>query len=150
SFVTGVRQAQPGWNLQGRWFARPDECVVGSKFAKRNRIKVGDDVNVSASNDHAALKVTGIVITDGPESDSIIAPLELAQKFANKPGQYQKLYVSAFTKPDDAFARRDPKSMKPDELERWSCSPYASSIAYTIRQALPGSDVRIVRRVAEG
>jgi putative ABC transport system permease protein len=40
--------------------------------------------------------------------------------------------------------------MRPDELERWSCSPYVSSIAYSIRQALPGSDVRVIRRVAEG
>src|SRR5438309_5616549 len=40
--------------------------------------------------------------------------------------------------------------MKPDELERWSCSPYVSSIAYSIRQVLPGSDVRVIRRVADG
>ena len=40
--------------------------------------------------------------------------------------------------------------MKPDELERWSCSPYVSSIAYSIQQVLPGSDVRVIRRVAEG
>jgi putative ABC transport system permease protein len=40
--------------------------------------------------------------------------------------------------------------MTPDELERWSCSPYVSSIAYSIKQVLPGSDVRVIRRVAEG
>jgi putative ABC transport system permease protein len=40
--------------------------------------------------------------------------------------------------------------MNPDELERWSCSPYVSSIAYSIKQVLPGSDVRVIRRVAEG
>src|SRR5438477_12737714 len=40
--------------------------------------------------------------------------------------------------------------MKPDELEQWSCSPYVSSIAYSIRQVLPGSDVRVIRRVADG
>ena len=48
------------------------------------------------------------------------------------------------------FARRDPKSMNADEFERWSCSPYVSSIAYSIQQALPGTDVRVIRRVAEG
>src|SRR5438309_10606929 len=40
--------------------------------------------------------------------------------------------------------------MKPDELERWSCTPYVSSIAASIKQVLPGSDVRVIRRVAEG
>src|SRR5205807_9358217 len=43
----------------------------------------------------------------------------------------------------------DPKTMKADELERWSCSPYVSSIAYSIKQVLPGSDVRLIRRVAD-
>jgi putative ABC transport system permease protein len=40
--------------------------------------------------------------------------------------------------------------MKADEFERWSCSPYVSSIAYSIKQVLPGTDVRVIRRVAEG
>jgi putative ABC transport system permease protein len=60
------------------------------------------------------------------------------------------MYVSALTKPEDDFARRDPKSMKPEELERWACTPYVSSIAYSIKQVLPGSDVRVIRRVADG
>src|SRR5437764_757541 len=52
--------------------------------------------------------------------------------------------------PEDDFARRDPKMMTPAEFERWSCSPYVSSIAYSINQILPGAEVRVVRRVAEG
>jgi putative ABC transport system permease protein len=94
--------------------------------------------------------VTGILSTGGPEDDAIIVPLKVAQELADQPGQYRKLYVSALTKPEDDFARRDPKTMKPDELERWSCSPYVSSIAYSIKQVLPGSDVRVIRRVADG
>jgi putative ABC transport system permease protein len=77
-------------------------------------------------------------------------PLASVQKLADKPGQYRKLYVSALTKPEDDFARRDPKTMKADEFERWSCSPYVSSIAYSIKQVLPGTDVRVIRRIAEG
>src|SRR5208282_1230883 len=79
-----------------------------------------------------------------------VAPLSIVQQYLQKPGQYRQLYVSALTKPEDDFARRDPKTMKADELERWSCSPYVSSIAYSIKQALPGTDVRVIRRVAEG
>ena len=40
--------------------------------------------------------------------------------------------------------------MNAAELERWSCSPYASSIAYQIKQVLPDVDARVIRRVAEG
>jgi putative ABC transport system permease protein len=114
---------------------------------------VGDTVGISreiADNSFETLTVTGIVSSGGPEDDAIVAPLSIAQKVAEKPGQYRKLFVSALTKPEDDFARRDPKTMKPDELERWSCSPYVSSIAYSIKQVLPRSDVRVIRRVADG
>ncbi len=30
------------------------------------------------------------------------------------------------------------------------CTPYISSIAYQIKEVLPGADVRVIRRVAEG
>ena len=40
--------------------------------------------------------------------------------------------------------------MNAADLERWSCSPYASSIAYQIKQVLPGVDAHVIRRVAEG
>src|SRR2546430_6300083 len=67
-----------------------------------------------------------------------------------RPGQYRKLYVSALTKPEDAFAKRDPKSFTPNEYDRWFCTPYISSIAFQIQQELPGTDVRVIRKVAEG
>src|SRR5439155_14779109 len=97
-----------------------------------------------------SLKVTGILNTGGTEDDAIVTSLQQAQDISRQPDVYRKLYVSALTKPEDDFARRDPKTMKADELERWSCSPYVSSIAYSIKQVLPGSDVRVIRRVADG
>jgi putative ABC transport system permease protein len=94
--------------------------------------------------------ITGILSTGGAEDNAVLLPLRVVQGYTGKPGRYRKLYVSALSKPEDNFARRDPKSMTADEFERWSCSPYVSSIAYSIQQALPGSDVRVIRRVAEG
>jgi len=153
-FVTGIQKTNPWWKLEGNWFAESsEECVVGANFAKKNATKVGDSVNVGAA-DHpkqrTTLRSTGILFSGGPEDDAIVVPLKIAQELACKPGQYRKLYVSALTKPEDDFARRDPKTMKPAELERWSCSPYVSSIAYSIKQVLPDSDVRVIRRVADG
>jgi putative ABC transport system permease protein len=152
TFTTGIAKTNPWWQLKdGAWFNDSTrECVVGSNLQHRAGIKVGDALNVRTEKHAAVLKVTGVLSTGGSEDDEIVAPLAVAQEFANTPGQYRKLYVSALTKPEDDFARRDRKTMTPEEFERWSCSPYVSSIAYSIQQALPGSDVRVIRRVAEG
>jgi len=153
SFLTGVQKTNPWWDVAGKWFAgNSNNCVVGAALAKKNGIKAEDELNVSGG-DHihwTKLRVTGILSSGGSEENAVIVPLSVAQALSGKPGQYRQLYVSALTKPEDDFGRRDPKTMKPDELERWSCSPYVSSIAYSIKQVLPGADVRVIRRVAEG
>jgi putative ABC transport system permease protein len=153
-FVTGVAATNPWWHIDGRWFDdRQKECVVGIGFARKYHLKTGDEISLATGNVTkipSPFLITAILSSGGPEDDSVIVPLPVAQQFANKPGQYRKLYVSALSKPEDDFARRDPKTMKPDELERWSCSPYVSSIAFSIKQVLPGSDVRVIRRVADG
>jgi putative ABC transport system permease protein len=131
------------------------EGVVGAKLAKRAGITPGDTLGVGPVSSPTAvlpipITIVGVLNTDGAEDDAIVAPLYVAQGLADQHGVYRRLYVSALTKPEDDFGRRDPKTMAPDELERWSCSPYVSSIAYSIKQVLPGADVRVIRRVAEG
>ena len=153
TYVTGVERTNPWWQVDGQWFADGAlECVVGQRFALQNHLRPGDVLNVSASGKSAtsALKVTGILSTGGVEDDAIVAPIAIAQQLADRPGQYRKLYVSALTKPEDDFARRDPKTFTPVEYDRWFCTPYISSIALQIQQELPGTDVRVIRRVAEG
>ncbi len=155
TYETGIAKTNPWWNVDGKWFTNSRQCVLGSAFAKKFGLHTGDRLNVMSRTDkgHAvglSLDIVGILSTGGPEDNAIVASLGTAQALSEKPGQYRKLYVSALTKPEDDFARRDPKTMKPDEFERWSCSPYVSSIAYSIKQMLPGADVRVIRRVAEG
>jgi putative ABC transport system permease protein len=93
--------------------------------------------------------VTGIVSTGGDEDNAILVPLSIAEKLSNRPGEFRQLFISAITKPADALADRDPKSLTPAEYDRWFCSPYISSISYQIEQVLPGTDVRAIRRVAD-
>jgi len=154
SVQTGIARTNPWWQIDGRWFAdAAKECVVGATFAQKNHIKIGDYISLATgavTRIPSSERVTGILSSGGPEDNSIVVRLPLAQSLAGEPGQYRKLYVSAITKPEDSFARRDPKSMSADEFERWSCSPYVSSIAYSIKQVLPGSEVRVIRRVADG
>ena len=157
-FTTGADQTNPWWSVDGRWFNEAaDECVIGKRLAQRLRLKIGDTIYLAGSGPQVQLRsslppftVTGVLSTGDSEEDAILVPLKTVQNLTEHGGRYRKLYVSALTKPEDDFARRDPKTMKPDELERWSCSPYVSSIAYSIKQVLPGSDVRVVRRVADG
>src|SRR5271155_2182503 len=152
-FKTGLKQTNPWWNVEGDWFNdAAAECIVGKNFAKKNGVLIGSPVYLegAVSGQGLALQGTGIFSSGDAEDDGVVAPLSIVQQYLQKPGQYRTLYVSALTKPEDDFARRSPATMTPDELERWSCSPYVSSIAYSIRQVLPGSDVRVIRRVAEG
>src|SRR6266699_2788962 len=156
-FRTGIDRTNPWWKVDGRWFdENKRECVMGSRAAKRLNLGIGDEISVNVPDPSkmvqlfVSLRVTGILNTGGTEDDAIVTSLQQAQDISRQPGVYRKLYVSALTKPEDDFARRDPKTMKADELERWSCSPYVSSIAYSIKQVLPGSDVRVIRRVADG
>jgi len=151
TYATGMDQTNSWWHVDGGWFKDDAaECIVGKSFAARTNVKPGDTLHINSSDRSIALAVTGILSAAGPEDDAIVAPLQIAQQLASKPGQYRRLYVSALTKPEDDFARRNPTTMNAADLERWSCSPYASSIAYQIKQVLPGVDVHVIRRVAEG
>ncbi len=151
AYVTGIEKTNPWWQVEGRWFKEgAEECVIGKSLAARARVKIGDVVNINSPRQNLPLQVTGILSSGGPEDNAIIAPLEIAQGLSNKPGQYRKLYVSALTKPEDKFGRRDPNTLGPADYERWYCTPYISSIALQIKQVLPGADVRVIRRVAEG
>jgi putative ABC transport system permease protein len=148
--AAAVEKVLPDGGPQIRTDSEPGSRSLGSLL--RDRITTLNERSPKVTEEVLPLKlrVTGILSTGGPEDDAIVAPISIAQQVAGEPGRYRKLYVSALTKPEDDFARRDPKTMKPDEFERWSCSPYVSSIAYSIKQILPGADVRVIRRVAEG
>ena len=153
-FDTGIARTNPWWEIEGRWFADDaNECVVGATFARRNHIEIGNFISLATGgvtklpSQH---RVTGILTSGGAEDDAIVIPLSQVQFLANQSGLYRKLYISALTKPEDDFARRNPQTMNAEEFERWSCSPYISSIAYSIQQVLPGSNVRVIRRIADG
>jgi len=159
TYQTGIEKTNPWWQLKsGRWFGENQsdnetEVVVGEKLAKSAGITVGSELYLSTrilSSVLFPVKVTGILTTGGSEDQGIVAPLKFAQKMSNEPGEYRRLYVSALTKPEDVFGRKDPKTMTPAEFDRWYCSPYISAIALQINQELKGTDVRVIRRVAEG
>ncbi|HTZ47051.1 MAG TPA: ABC transporter permease [Verrucomicrobiae bacterium] len=157
TYVTGIEKTNPWWTVDGRWFQEgASECVVGRALADHQGLHVGDKVFLGAEDPlkkvqaFVPYKITGVLSTGAAEEDAVLVSLADAQKLTRLPQVYRRLYVSALTKPEDAFARKDPKSMTPEEFDKWYCTPYISSIALQISEELKGTDVRVIRRVAEG
>ena len=149
-FVTGVRSTHLWWKVSGVWPQEGEkdssqEVLVGQRLAQKAGLKQGEEISLSRKQ----FRVTGILSTGGAEDDEIVAPLSVAQEILNRPGAVRRIYVSALTKPEDAFARRDPKSMSGAVLERWSCTPYPQSIAYQLAAAIPHSHVEQIRQVSQ-
>ena len=61
----------------------------------------------------------------------------------------KRVYVSALTKPEDAFARRDPKSLSGAIYDRWYCTPYPQAIALQLTEAISHSHAEQIRQVAQ-
>jgi putative ABC transport system permease protein len=169
TFSTGVLATHPWWKVEGAWFgeeARPASSedagssmgsgaparfdgVVGASLASRTGIHPGETVLLHTAGRDVSLHVTGILTSGGAEEQAIVALLRDVQLLAGHPGEYRRLLVSALTRPEDEFAKRDPETMNSTEYDRWFCTPYISSIAFQVKQALPGAEVRVVRQVAE-
>jgi putative ABC transport system permease protein len=146
SFVTGVRSTNGWWRVSGQWPADDSQDVLlGERLAAKISKHAGDAITI-AGQPH---RVSGVVSTGGPEDDQIVAPIALAQKILGKPGAIRRVYVSALTKPEDAFARRDPKTLSGAMYDRWYCSPYAQSIAYQLQEVIPFSHAEQIRQVEQ-
>src|ERR1700734_1735071 len=145
-FNTGVRSTHPWWKVAGAW---PDDnsrdVLLGERLAERISAKLGDRLVLSGRQ----VRVSGILSTGASEDDQVIAPIALAQEILGKPGAVRRIYVSALTKPEDALARRDPKSLSGPMYDRWYCSPYPQSIAYQLQEAIPHSHAEQIRQVAQ-
>ena len=157
TFNTGIEKTNPWWKVQGKWFSEGQkECVVGITLARRLGINTGSKILLNVADPSKMVQifiqytVTGMLSTGSSEDEAIVMPIAGLRQLARLPEVYRRLYVSALTKPEDAFAKRDPKSFTRVEYDRWFCTPYISSIAFQIQQELPGTDVRVIRRVAEG
>lgn len=146
NFSTGVRITHPWWKVEGGWPEDNSQSIlVGERLAAKLGKKPGDHIEVSGRS----LAISGILSTGAAEDDQIVAPIALAQQILGKPGAVRRVYVSALTKPQDALAVRDPKTMTPEVYDRWYCSPYVQSIAYQLQEVIPHSHAEQIRQVAQ-
>jgi len=165
-FRTGVKITHPWWKVTGSCGdGRPappgrveesrqscgwpnddsQEILVGQRLAAKLNKHAGEKLEIAGRE----VTISGILFTGGTEDDQIVAPLALAQQIIGKPGAVRRVYVSALTKPPDALATRDPKTMTPEVYDRWYCSPYVESIAYQLQEVIPHSHAEQIRQVAQ-
>jgi putative ABC transport system permease protein len=154
SVKTGAPALHPWWGLQGAWPTRGGDVVVGADLAKQLGLKVGDSFRLQGAPGNngsasSSADVVGVVTTGDETDNEILLPLESAQALVGVNDGVRRVEVSARTKPEDAFARVDPDSLSPQQHEIWYCRPYANSIAYQIREAIPGAQAEQVRRVEQ-
>jgi putative ABC transport system permease protein len=151
-FRTGLRHIVSYWQIAGAWVndEAQREVMVGAEIARRFKLAAGDSLAVVINRQVENFFVRGVVTTGGVEERQIFAPLAAVQQLAHQSGKIKKILVSALTNPEDDFARRPIEQMSQEEYDRWYCTPYVSSIALQLREAIPNSEARVVRQVAEG
>lgn len=148
TYVTGVKKTHPWWKVEGEWPRDEQrEILLGARLAKKLQRTASRPGYIYLQDRET--KISGILHTGDVEEDAVIAPIAMAQELIGRPGAVRRVFVSALTKPEDDFARRDPRTMSPEMLERWSCTPYANSIAYQIGEALPNVKAEQIRKIAQ-
>jgi putative ABC transport system permease protein len=174
AFATGLKKLHPAWKVEGEW---PDDedvagVLVGRRLAARLGLGAGSTITVTSAEDSCrgapcgrpvgagtrpapathttnGFHVCGVLETGGGEDDQVLAPLATVQRLAGLEGKVRRVEVSALTKPEDALARSDVSKLSAEEFDRWYCTPYVSSIAYQIQQAIPEAQVKPVYPVAD-
>jgi putative ABC transport system permease protein len=145
-FTTGAPKTFPWWRIQGQWPADDSEDIlVGEKLAAQLNLHSGSQIAMNGTTH----RVSGILSTGGTEDEELVGPLKVAQAVKGKSGAVSRIFVSATTKPEDAFARRNPDSLSPADRDRWYCSPYPQSIAYQLQEVIPHSRAEQIRQVAQ-
>ena len=149
--AAGVRAMNSTWKVDGNWIDdrvandRAADCIVGAALARRLGLHSGSTLALFGEH----FSVTGILSTGGDEEDRVFVRLEVLERLTGRTGQADAIEVGALTKPEDAFARKDPSKMQPEEYDRWYCTPYITSIAHQIQEVLPMAVARPIRRVAD-
>ena len=161
--LAGLRALNPFWSVEGRWpsepgaagpaasAAPPAEALVGRGLAQAIGARPGRRLDLAVAGRPLRIEVAGILSAGGEEDGMVLVPLEIAQEAAGLPGRASRVLVSALTTPESAVYERlgtDPRRLPPEEFERWTCTPFVSSVAYELERAWPGTEARVIRRVA--
>lgn len=151
---TGIRNLKNWWTVKGSWLEDDDTdgIMVGSLFAGKNNIKVGDVIKLNGSAEEKKFVVRGIFNSGGDDDENIYATLKTVQNLCNLPDKVSTIEVSALTTPENDLAKKaaqDPDSLTVSEYETWYCTAYVSAISYQLQEVLTDSVAKPNRQVAE-
>ena len=155
---TGMRALNPTWSVAGAWpresLSPPDafEALAGSGLAASLGLRPKDRLAIEVAGRPATLAIAGILTAGGEEDDAILLPIEAAWSLSGLEGRVSRVFVRALTTPESAVYQRlgtNPREMPPEQFERWTCTPFPSSIAFELERSVPRSEARVIRRVAD-
>lgn len=155
TFATGIKTIAPWWKIEGAWIDAANAergIIIGNALAQQRNARVGDALRLTYENRAYDFTIVGIASTGGFEENQIFVDLATAQKIFDLPGKIEKVQISALVKPDDALAlraKRNPKSLPPEDFVTWYCSPYIDAITFQVEEVLQGSQAKPIRQVAE-
>ncbi len=147
-----LRKAAPYLIVDGSWPRADDQAVAGANLAQRFGWKQGSEVQIEFRGKTKRFHLSGIVHSGGAEEEQLIAPLQSVQDFSDSQGKFKQLIVSAVVTPQNQLYQkyqRNPSTLTPQEFERFSCTPYVTSVAKDIAKVFNGAEARIVRRVSQ-
>jgi putative ABC transport system permease protein len=148
----------PWWRVRGRL---PDETVpatiaggdalpealLGSQLARRTGLSAGDVALVYVNERARRVTIQGVLDAGGVEDEALYVTIETLQAWQERPRDVGWVLVSALIKP--GFPPAPDPARDPEAFERWSCTPYVTSVAHELDRAVPGAEARPVRQIVE-
>ena len=124
-------------------------ALVGRNLARRHGLGVGDRARLrpDASEEKMALRVAGILEAGGLEDGTLYLPLAAVQRLSGRPGEVDRVLVSALIKP--GFPPVPDASTNPEAYEKWFCTPYVTSVAHDLDRTVRGVEARPVAQFVE-
>ncbi|HJZ13151.1 MAG TPA: ABC transporter permease, partial [Acidobacteriota bacterium] len=150
--VMSLPKTSPYLSLEGSWPNARDEAAAGYALVQKFGWKIGRKIRVMDQDRATDFTITGIVRSGGGEDHQLFANLNAVQQLTNHPDAIRQLLVSAMVTPENLLFykyHRSPASLTPKEWERYSCTPYITSVATDITKVMAGSEARVVRQISK-
>jgi putative ABC transport system permease protein len=146
----GLAALRPHWRIRGRWpRENAGEIALGRDLAGRLSADPGDTLEVAAGGRAERWRMTGVVTAGGIQDRGAWAPLAAVQRLAGRPGEVDRVWLSALV---NAPARKPPPdpSADPAGYERYMCTAYPANVASDLAQSLAGAEVLPMTEVVAG
>ena len=147
---TGMKKLYPWLEIEGNWVKDDDNdsIMVGKGLAKKLGFAVGNKISLLYNEKPYSFTVAGIIKGGATEEGTLYMSIKKAQQIMGKAGAVSKIEISSYITPDDAFAKKDTKTMSKEEFEKWYCTPYIDSIAYQFQEVITNGKATPVSQVA--